>query len=441
MDLVEAKTAIEVTGLTPQQKQIILFRGVVTQILLQFDPAQNVYFIEIEGASHTYEMDIELKKRSFSDPKLTFRNLLQEMVYPYGGDYIDRIAMEATLQKFLIQYMETDWSFLVRQASGFNTGLVADCIGDKPRFWFGIPEGIEHTVGDEQDHLRGLSYNVRRNIGGYRDFVANHPVNFTETDFKSYEVITDAFFDIGDRVTMYNRGKMEKLVVAAATARIEQGIMKFKATLTTENGMKQKTIFNSQIVGVALEGKVTGVEQDRVQLRLQIDEDYARQHRTKFPAQSGQFFPYTTAYAAEGNTGWYCMPEIGDTVQLFFPTNQENEAVVRCSVRKNKSGGDKISDPDIKYFRTKFGKEIMFSEKEIVITGKDGELLIRLNEEQGIEILSPNQVKIVAQQDLILNSDQRVMITAADELVLQCRESSIIMDGETHLKGTQVKTN
>ncbi|WP_411680975.1 hypothetical protein [Clostridium thailandense] len=54
------------------------------------------------------------------------------------------------------------------------------------------------------------------------------------------------------------------------------------------------------------------------------------------------------------------MPEAGDSVKLYFPSNKEEEAVVINSVRKKDKGGDKIDRPEVKYFRASSGKEAMF---------------------------------------------------------------------------------
>lgn len=135
------------------------------------------------------------------------------------------------------------------------------------------------------------------------------------------------------------------------------------------------------------------------------------------------------------------MPEIGDYVKLYFPVAREEEGIVTSSVRKSGAEGDKIDDPSVKYFRTKSGKELMFSEKEIVITAKDGEVLIRLNEESGIEILSKKHVKITAEKDLTINSKQKVVINAGEEISMICKQSNIRMNGVTDVKGSQVKTN
>jgi hypothetical protein len=43
-------------------------------------------------------------------------------------------------------------------------------------------------------------------------------------------------------------------------------------------------------------------------------------------------FLYHHGYA-EGNSGWYCMPEINDTVFIYFPTKEEHMGVGMNSIR------------------------------------------------------------------------------------------------------------
>ena len=43
-------------------------------------------------------------------------------------------------------------------ASHFNVGLVPDAISDKPKFWFGIPEGRKGG------NLEEFNYSVRKKV-------------------------------------------------------------------------------------------------------------------------------------------------------------------------------------------------------------------------------------------------------------------------------------
>lgn len=91
-------------------------------------------------------------------------------------------------------------------------------------------------------------------------------------------------------------------------------------------------------------------------------------------ANSNYWFPYSTIYASEDNTGWYCMPEIGDSIRIYFPSKKEEEGIAISSVAReipskpaSVSGGQTTSqavkadkdpkdDPTQKRFRLNMGK-------------------------------------------------------------------------------------
>jgi phage baseplate assembly protein gpV len=437
LEMTEADTEITVTS-GKAGKETVLFNGVVTNIGIK--SVRDIYYFEIEGASHTYNLDIAKEYRSFQDYQMSFRDLI-EAVLGNAPALCNKVAVkDEALGQFILQYRETKWEFLKRRASQppFHTGLVADATGKKAQFWFGIPEGVERNLNGQ-----GFHYNARKKMAAYRDTAANHHNGTDEGDFVEYELVTDEFYNIGDTVSF----KGQKLRVGRATATMSEGILKFDCALTTEAGLKQNLLYNQQLTGISIEGKVIAVERDNLKVSLVGIGEKEQAEATAC------WFPYATPYTAEGNTGWYCMPEIGDYVRLFCPNYQEAEAFITTSVRfreRDANGqtssytdnGDKISNPQIKYFRTNFGKEIMFSEDEIVITGKDGELLVRLNEAKGIEILSHQAVTLTAKNDVNINSEEgKVALSAATELDLICQASSIKLDGETNIKGSQVKIN
>lgn len=139
------------------------------------------------------------------------------------------------------------------------------------------------------------------------------------------------------------------------------------------------------------------------------------------------------------------MPEIGNYVRIYFPTQKEEDAVAVNSARKDSNPGDnnKLEDPDIKYFRTKSGKELMFSPSEIIVTGKDNEIFLRLNDEDGIEIYSKKAVKIIAKEDLVMESEEaNVLIKAKEGIDISCDASKINLNKtKVAIKGNEIKTN
>ncbi|MGM7637009.1 phage baseplate assembly protein V [Bacillus sp. Hm123] len=149
---------------------------------------------------------------------------------------------------------------------------------------------------------------------------ANHLV---ENDFLTYVIESHHHLNLGDRVKI----KGMELVVAESIATMKQGILTYSYLLTLEEGIRQEPIYPAFLAGAALEGKIIDVHKTMVRVHLVIDEEQSKEEATWFPCNS--------LYTGEGHTGFYCMPEIGDTVHLFFLNSKEEEAVVYRGWRKS----------------------------------------------------------------------------------------------------------
>ena len=66
--------SIEVYSEDEKSEYKILFRGVVRSELIRF--SQGIYYLEIEGISFTYLLDLKKRKQSFQDAKLTHQNII-----------------------------------------------------------------------------------------------------------------------------------------------------------------------------------------------------------------------------------------------------------------------------------------------------------------------------------------------------------------------------
>lgn len=416
-----SKDIIEVKQIDENSSAKCIFKGVITNIGIK--AVRGIYYMELEGVSCTYNMDIKLKKRSFQNKDMLYTALAEKVIEDYKGDCIDIAAKSEKIgkfEKFTIQYNESDWEFLIRMASHFNTGLVADCTSDKPKFWFGIPEG------NDKGKLEELNYMVSRRIKDFRVSSENYISGIDAKDYTYYEIETDMSLDIGDKVNFNNIN----FIVCECIFDIHKGVLRHHYKVSPEKGLSKNLITNKEVFRASIEGKVIEVEEDNVRIHLEIDEEQKK--------EEAFWFPYTTFYTAEGSTGWYCMPELDDYVKLYFPTDREKEAVVMNSIRKSTKGGDKIDKPDVKYFRTKHKKEQMFSEKELVMSAEDGKVLIKLNEDNGVELYSDSEIKIKADDDIVISAEN-IDMKAADRIDIVCNSSSIKMEGETHISGTMVK--
>ncbi|GED12579.1 contractile injection system protein, VgrG/Pvc8 family [Aneurinibacillus migulanus] len=424
VDITGVDTNIQVNQIDENSSSTPLFAGVVVSI--EIKAVRDIYYIEVEALSHTYTLDIKRKSRSFQHKDMPYSDLLQEVVSGYPGvDAMDTASNGAKLEKFTIQYQETDWQFLKRMASRFHTGLIPASSFDKPKFYFGVPEG---SFGGK---LEDFHYTIKKRLSDFRISSENERKTGIESDFIYYEVETDKVLDIGSEVQL----KEKMLVVCEVYTQMKDSLLKHQYVICSKKGMEQQTVYHRDITGVSVQGKVIAVEKDSVKVHLDIDKEQS--------IAKAWWFPYSTAYTAEGNSGWYCMPELNDYVRIYFPSHKEEEGVALHSVRKNKeiTNKNKLSNPDVKYFRTAFGKELMFSPEEIVITGKDGEVFIKLNEKDGIQIFSTKNIHIISQADITMNAEKRVTLSAKEEINLTCKESRITLNGSTSISGKEVKTN
>ncbi|GED57625.1 contractile injection system protein, VgrG/Pvc8 family [Brevibacillus formosus] len=400
-----------------------LFKGLVDSVSVNF--VRGVYHLELEAVSHTQRMDGQRKMRSFQHKQMTYASLLDEITKDYpGSDYLDHASNGAPLGTIAIQYQETDWQFLKRLASRFGSILVAEAVADTPKFWFGLPEGRTAQLTD-------ASYTISKRLSPYMETTENgYASGMSENDFLTYEVESGQVLQLGDRVNY--QGK--ELVVAGSTTRIEHALLIHTYQLMPEAGIRQNPIRNDDICGAALEGKIIDIQKDTVKIHLDID--------PKQPKAEASWFPYSTVYSAEGNSGFHCMPQMGDSVKLYFSTPDEEGAMAVSSVRKGGGSTPKTGNPGIKYWGTNFGKELMMGGKELVLTAKEskeGNIFIKLHEEDGIEIHSMHPIVFSSEKDMEITSDTKVEIKAKEAIYLMCSTSSMILDGEVDLQAPKIE--
>jgi hypothetical protein len=401
-----------------------LFKGHIVNIGVKM--VRDIYYLEVEGVSHTAGLDVKLRDRSFQNKDLKYTEFLNQILSPYsGGSIKDKASNGKTLAKLVVQKDETDWQLLKRQASQFNTVLVPYDLADQPKLWFGLPDEDDGDAELSDD----LPYQVGKNLAEYMDLSENYLKSLNDTNFTYYVVTTGQYYSLGSTVKF----KGADLIVVQSIAELKSGSLLYEYLLCPPDGLKQKPIYNQQIVGASIKGKVIDTNKDQVRVHLEIDQNQDK--------NTAWWFPYASFYTAEGNSGWYCMPQLGDYLQIYFPTCREEEAIATNSVRKDKGSCSKIQEPNVKYFGTNHDKELMLAGGELSLIAKnqnEGQIQIKLNDDNGIEIRSDNEIYLAARKNLTFDLDRRASIKAKEEVQLICGESSVHMDGVTHFKGIEV---
>ena len=412
-DLIELNQIKDGTVVRP------LFKGIVSKLSIRVVRA--IYYIELEAISHTFQLDIKQKSRSFQHHAMPYKELVGNILADYpGADAIDHASQSTKLGKFIVQYKETDWQFLRRMASHFGAVLVPNATADSPKFHFGLPEGRKLDLTSD-------FYSTAKDIESYRGTTENgYAPQLQESDFLTYVVESNQCGNVGDRVTI--NGK--EFVVAQVKATMQQGILTYEYGLAIEAGIRQNLVHASEVKGSAIKGSVIDVKKDQVRLHLEMDEAQNKNEAT--------WFPYSTLHTAEGNSGIYWMPELGDRVQLYFPSQQEEKAVATNSIRQGGATNPKTADPNTKYWGTNHGKEMKMGPSEVVFTAKEGSIYLKLDAEAGIEIKSSQPIHIQAEKDLELSSET-IQFKAGESIRMTCDSSSIVMDGITDIQGNVVK--
>ncbi|MEK5236161.1 phage baseplate assembly protein V [Paenibacillus sp. FSL L8-0470] len=396
-----------------------LFQGIIQEVGVR--DVQGVYILELEAVSYSYLLDIEPRIRSFQHSEMECEDVIRQVLSAYPkSDLIDYVSSGTKLGGLTVQYRETDWQFLRRIASRFGAVVIPEVTADAPKLYFGVPDGGYHELKDQ-------NYTVTRDLHALKMSWSVGAADVKEADFTSYRVETRRWFGLGDTVQFQG----QELRVAAAESRLMQGMLIHTYTLSPHSGIRENEIRNDELAGASLEGKILAVTKDTVKVHLNVDATQAE--------NEASWMPYSAVYASDGG-GFYCMPQAGDSVQVYFGSGREQDAFAMGSVRRGSSPSPKTADPATKSWGTNFGKEMRMTDAEMSLIATEGSLFITLDD-GGISITSNSGIQMNTVQDLVLDSEKSIEIEAKEILFLQCGDSSLVLDGMSDLRGSSLTMN
>lgn len=363
------------------QAGVTLFCGVAADVGVICE--NGVYYLEAEALSWTVKLDRVEKKRSFQEHGRGYDSIVNQIAAEFGG-LAKCVAPAKQIENLLLQYRETDWEFLKRIASHSNSVLVPDPAEEKPAFSFGVADGESYVEETEK-----ADFSIRKNVTRYRQLSQSEEISYQEEDAIEYTIRTEfATLEIGDKVSI----KGKKLYVREVRMSLKDSVFLCTCVATTKAGISAPRMAHPHISGLTLTGEVLKIINYRLKVHLAIDE--TQDEGTAYE------FPYATGYTTEGDTGWYMMPEKGDSVEIVFPTEDENTAYAAQSVRRGET--DRTNDPEIKYIRTVNGIEIQMNKTEIVITADDWLTFMDLNKKDGVSIFTIEEVNVLSAKNISL---------------------------------------
>lgn len=420
-DTQEVEVYVEEKG-----KKIVLFHGIVTQVKVVFKA--EVYWLELEAKSGTYLMDITKHSRSFQNLQMGYHEVIKLIManYPHS-DCIIKIPNEP-IGELLVQYEETDWEFIKRIASSFNA----------PLFPAVEVPGIRFFVGAEDIQIENFKIqriDARKNLDHYYRIKANIDSPVSETWYTFYDIRAEEIAYLMHHIEMNGH----KFYIQALRSRLEGGLLINDYTFQVKSGLKEQEIFPMQLVGVAIEGKILVPQGDKVKVHLDIDQQQ--------DTGTAYWFPYSTMSASNDGSGWYCMPEVGDTVRVYFPTKYTKDAVALSAVsiyEVPSSGKDRMSNPDVKYLGTVHDKEMKLAPEGIRIACNGSVAVLSIGQQGKVSLYGNKSVNVTAEEKLDIKSKLDLQLTAIKSIELACdKGGKVLLDegGNMIIQGTEVKVD
>ena len=397
----------------------VCFTGVLQSVKVTCVDA--VYRLEVFAVSNTFLLDTVKHKRSFQDNDQTYQSIVETVMADAGATAVYN-ADEMTVKNIILQYNETDWEFAKRLASHTNDVLIP-ITDDSPKFHFGVPD-ISGAKLESSDFAISRDFDTIRRFDALRSIEENKkasPLKMTDEDVTLYTVETDEYLcGLGEKLNLNGAD----LYVCRILLTFVESALIVVYTLCAEKNVSTPKFYNPAITGLILDGTVLEVENDTLKLRLDKD----KERGVEVDTEEAHFFKYATDYSMENHTGWYVMPEEGDTVQLLFPGEDEKYAYAASAIRQDDT--ERTVDHMVKYWRTSYGREIKMDKDEILISTVDDETYIRIHKDNGeggdslgIEVITPNRVLFKSGSKINIESDDDMTITTEKNLYIEAKDS------------------
>lgn len=425
---VDESTVVAITT-TAQGQKPVLFYGCVDGVSLQ---SENDYGrVNLRLVSMSRLLDVEKKNKTYQNTSMTYGQIIEGSISQAGD--LHMMVSDKAIGALIMQYNETGWEFSKRLASKLGAPLVTNVSSPRAQVYVGLPPASATILEDS------ISYSYGSDMGSYAQTSGAMAQDFSGEEIQSYE-----YGYLGDEVSFNGKSSFIKSVHAVLT----DGVMQMGFALLAAGaagggsggsglkasgglaGIAVPPMQNSQASGKMMKGIVQGVQGDKVSVFLSSVDD-------SYDGGGNWLFPYSTAYSSSDGSGWYCMPEEGDEVMVFFPSGNEGEAFAASSVCASPP-----SNPKNKCWKAPGGKEILLSEEGLYIISKEGKVFINLTDAAGIVIHSDKDINLSAEGKVKITSSTEINMVAKNQIVIGTEGAYLdLTEGNATLAADQVLLN
>ncbi|MGF6907895.1 hypothetical protein [Fusobacterium sp. PH5-44] len=408
--------------------------------------------------SKSFLMDKIKRFSVYQNPDITYLDIIKEIENRYKNETINFLGLEDEDLKtilneriengLIIQYGETDWEFMKRLVSHFGLALYNSINGS---ITIGFPS---NKLTQSYDSLKGSLW---ENVDGLR---------------MSRTLITDEMFSLGDGIIDSNGmavGTICQAYIKYNKNNSKYGSFQSEYLLRTSEH-KYRKIHNDNIKGACIYGKVVRIPLEGIN---KIGEDYSiltvdfldglketvetlnYDKNEEFTVVSGYDnilknkrikrykFPYVTPYTTT-KTGFFCAPEVGDVIGIYFPTEVESQGFVIGAVKNPKS--IRFSNPFIRNYRTtevemdlieKLNKDVNENIKSVdmenAVIGTDRNLY-NMSVAHGNKIMMIKDNFYLEMTTETMKAHESINITSGNTIKIETTDLTVVASGDYNEK-------
>ncbi len=311
LSLSAQETGVQIEAVSEEGESKIIFSGMIKECKIKH--SNQLLEMELSLVTCTYLMDLQPRIRSFQEPGTAYQQIFDAVAgaYPKGGCILtERHA--AVSEELIVQYQETDWAFLKRLASHLEMVIIPETQRPGAKAYAGFPQRSNLI------EVNPVSYTVCKAVRDYLYKQVNQVEGLIEEDERYYEIQEQAVLELGERVEFGQK----IYYVTSAKSWLDGHQLWNSYVIKPAGGLRVPKQYNEKIVGASLDGSITGIQGAQVKVKLSAEGIQGE----------GRWFPFSTVYSSPDGSGWYCMPEPGDEIRLYFPTVKEKHAYVISAV-------------------------------------------------------------------------------------------------------------
>ena len=359
-----------------------IFAGVCKDIALTNQASYKT--IQLTAYTTSIKMDEEPKKKTFQNPAKTLQEVADTVAAAYGAAVT--LDKDVPISQVLYQQNETDWEFLKRIAAANGKTVFTDIQSAAPQLYIG-KLGFRSFTSDVLGEELGSS----RDVGEMERAKANGQ-NAQGYMYDTCDCMCTAIeASAGDKID-------DVKIIKKGHIRLERGVLENYITHAYEEAIKPTVAESTSPSNnkSVLTGTVQNVNGNQVQVQLDTD--------------GGAGDMVWTSYEASISNSFYCMPDIGDTVYLYY----ENNGNIVCLGSRHTNTDSPDFDKPKENVLTNHDKMIKLGEKKVTLTATRS-----LNEEE-----NPNEVSIT------MDSDTGITIQSGRDITIAANENMNLITGD-----------